>query len=131
MNLDNQDINYFLIIFYLFLGHAFIVFFILICLLKRIEKNMRSSWIFGGTVLILLSILFIFLNLDFLWFTPQIVFVLGIIILFLGLIIPEQREKIIVQSPKVEVTHQDIRQSPPPSELTKTENTIVVKEEKK
>ena len=70
---------------------------------------MRSSWIFGGAVLILLSILFIFLNLDFLWFTPHFILVLGIIILFLGLLIPEQSQKVIVNPAKVEVIHQDIK----------------------
>ena len=91
---------------------------------------MRSSWIFGGAVLILLSILFIFLNLDFLWFTPQIILVLGIIILFLGLLIPEQSQKVIVNPAKVEVIHQDIKQ-PPVTETTKTQSTVITEEIKK
>ncbi len=91
---------------------------------------MRSSWIFGGAVLILLSILFFFLNLDFLWFTPHIIFLLGVIILFLGLLIPEQRQKVIVNPPKVEVIHQDIKQAPT-TETTKTQSTIITEEIKK
>ncbi len=92
---------------------------------------MRSSWIFGGAVLILLSILFMFLNLDFLWFTPQIILVLGIIILFLGLLIPEQSRKVIVNQPNVKVVHQDMKPSPITTEKTTTSTTIATEEIKK
>jgi membrane-bound ClpP family serine protease len=60
---------------------------------------MRTNWISGGAILIILAVLFILLpvTFEFFWITPTVFFTLGLIILIIGLILPEQtREKIIV-----------------------------------
>jgi hypothetical protein len=52
---------------------------------------MRTSWVASGAIIIVLGIIFyvIPLNYSFFWITPSILLVLGIIILLIGLILPE------------------------------------------
>ena len=52
---------------------------------------MRTSWVASGAIIIVLGIVFyvIPLNYGFFWITPSILLVLGVIILLIGLILPE------------------------------------------
>jgi len=51
---------------------------------------MRTNWISGGAILIILAVLFFLLpvTFEFFWITPTVFFVLGMLILIIGLILP-------------------------------------------
>lgn len=61
---------------------------------------MRTSWISGGAILIILAILFFLLPItfSFFWITPTVFFTLGMLILIIGLILPEQQATEVVHT---------------------------------
>ena len=58
---------------------------------------MRTSWLVGGFLLILLAIIFTIFTLGLGSVCTVPMFIIGIIIFFLGLIIPEHKPKIVQQ----------------------------------
>lgn len=60
---------------------------------------MRTNWISGGAILIILAVLFFILpvTFEFFWITPSVFFSLGIIILIIGLILPERKDERVIR----------------------------------
>jgi FtsZ-interacting cell division protein ZipA len=91
---------------------------------KEVKKTMRVSWIASGAILIILAVILYMLRAAFAflpftiqtyyWVIPTIFFLIGIIVLLFGLILPEQhRRAVYYHREPGRRTEQYVRERPP------------------
>lgn len=84
---------------------------------------MRVSWVASGAILIILAVIIYMLRaafsflpgtiMTYYWVIPTIFFLIGIIVLLFGLVLPEQRRKAVYYHREPARTEQYVRERPP------------------